>query len=616
MRRLGLVALVGAALAVRVWLAVVLWEPGWSALTWDDFSRVAYARTWAGDPSVVPDLIWLPLPIWVYGTVFRIAGSWFIANPMLLAALFNTVLMFVVAAVSAWTARRLFASNVAAVAAGLAVLYAPWGVWLSLSGLSEPMYFVTVAVAMAGTVGWLQQRRRSLLVVAAVAIAAGAACRYEGWMMMGAWAVVLGWRELRTHRHDPTPGVHPLWIIAAPALVPISWALLNQARTGNPLYFAEESARIFLNAFGPLYGVVSRLIYYPASLLRAAPLIIPIAAVVVLLRRRDPMLLAVAAIPALAFGVLWGSSLVSPAVGAFNERYLFAFAVAVTPIAAGLPIVAAAAGAGRRMAPVALSVFVGVAVIWAASRYPHTPEEWTVAPDLLTVAAALGKDADPADPLTVVVGEGMENDVTALVIRNGGALHVVVAGSSADPTRLAPGEILLERIPARIAANQAEPAARIGRYALYGMAAPEVPPCPGCTGWTHRDETGAVSQVITGGYVPLEFLGNDPVPGAETTVWIDVMAPGATAVLEVRSLYGHGFNPGRLDLQVRRDGELILQRDIAEHSRWITVDIPLPADQAAVRIEVAVVARPGIETGWGWGRASTVLIRSLTVTDR
>ncbi|HEX5630160.1 MAG TPA: hypothetical protein VFY15_00735, partial [Acidimicrobiia bacterium] len=129
------------------------------------------------------------------------------------------------------------------------------------------------------------------------------------------------------------------------------------------------------------------------------------------------------------------------------------------------------------------------------------------------------------------------------------------------------------------------------------------------TGWTHRDETGAESLVTSGGYVPLEFLGDDPPPGAETTVWVDVMAPGATAVLELRSLYGHGFNPGRLVLQVRRDGAVVWQRDFAEHSRWIKIDVPLPA-------EVAVVGRPGIEPGWGWGRVSTVLIRSLTVTDR
>ena len=608
-----MIALIGGLIALRVWLAVLLWEPGWSALTWDDFSRVAHARAWAADPTVVPDLVWLPLPIWLYGLVFRLTGSWFTDNPLLLAAVVNTTIMMAVAAVSAWTARRLFHSTGAGVAAGLAMLFAPWGVWLSLSGLSEPVYFLTVAAAMAATLRWLQERRPLWLGMAALAIAAGAASRYEGWVMLVSWAAVLAWRELRPPRPAPTPGIHPLWIIAAPGLVPIAWALVNLQRTGNPLFFAEESARIFLDAYGALYGLVTRAFYYPTSLLRAAPAIILIAVLVVVAKRRDRTVVTIALVPGLAFALLWASSLISPAVGAFNERYLFAFAVAVVPIAGGLLALPTVPAPRRAVAGVTAGVVGAVAL--AAFRLPHVPEEWTAAPDLLALTEALGEVADPDDPLTVIVGEGMQSDVVMLEIRNGDALHVVVPGSPTDPASLGPGEILLERLPQRLDAIGAPATTQVGRYAVYGETSAALAACPGCTGWTYRSETGSEQAIDAGGYVPLEFVGDDPAPGSEAVVWIDLASPGATAVLELRSLYGHGFNPGRLELQVRSDGVVVFRRDIAEPSRWLTVHVSLPTGSDPVRLEVVVVAQPGIEIGWGWGRASTVLIRSLTVEE-
>ena len=53
--------------ATRAALAFLIWEPGYSALTWDDFSRVAISQGWAQNPYVIADLVWLPLPTWING---------------------------------------------------------------------------------------------------------------------------------------------------------------------------------------------------------------------------------------------------------------------------------------------------------------------------------------------------------------------------------------------------------------------------------------------------------------------------------------------------------------------------------------------------------------------
>jgi len=86
------VVLAVAAAVLTAWalLAWALWRPGWSALTWDDFVRVAFAQRWAAKPFM-PSGIWLPLQTWVYGTAFALTGDRFADNPMLLAAVLNSL---------------------------------------------------------------------------------------------------------------------------------------------------------------------------------------------------------------------------------------------------------------------------------------------------------------------------------------------------------------------------------------------------------------------------------------------------------------------------------------------------------------------------------------------
>lgn len=611
------IAAVVVLLVARMWLAIVLWEPGWSALTWDDFSRVEQAQAWAADPRFAPDLLWLPLPYWVYGSAFGMVGERFPDNPMLLVALLNTGLMVMTAAVCGWSARRLFGSRLGGLVAFAAMLFAPWGVWLSLSGLAEPLYCLAVAGAVAATIRWLQDGSRSWLALAAGSIAASAACRYEGWALAAAWMLVVAWTEWR--RPDASwraKAVNSI-VIASPGLVPAAWMLINLSRAGDPLFFARTSGRIFLAAFGPLYGFVARALYYPRSLLGAAPLLLVGAGLALIAWRRDRVVVAITAVVGIGFVGLWMTSIASPAVGAFNERYLFAFAVAVAPLVGGLPAIAASAARRHRsLGVVALTIAVAVGAL-GVIRLAHRPVEWTVAPDLLTLVDELGAISSPEAPRTVLVGAGMENDLATLGIRNGSSIDVVIAPTSAaiDPDSIDPGVLLVERLPTRIAAIATAPQMTVGRYAVYGTEGPSTTPCPGCAGWTLRTENGVLRPIPAGPFVPLEFDGDDPDAGQEVIAWVDISRTGETrrAVLELRSLYGHGFNPERLELLVRVDDTVVFRRDLAEPSRWLAVGFPIDPGTGVVRVEVVVRALPGIETGWKWGRSSTVLIRSLVV---
>ena len=604
----------------RVALAVLAWEPGWSALSWDDFTRVAIAREWAAAPQLVPDLVWLPLPTWVNGAVFKGFGGLFRDNPMLLTAIVNTIALLGTAAIVGWSAYRLFRSRAGSLLALVAVLFSPWGLFTSLSGLGEPIYYLIVAASVATTLAWLRTRRLGSLAIAAACVTAATAARYEGWWLMAAWATVLAFVEVGL----PGPGfahrVRASWrsltLLTAPGLVPLGWILLNWHRTGDPLFFVRESARYFSIAFGAGGGVVSRATYHPLALVRTAPLLLAAIAVVAVVRRRDRVVQLLIAIVALPFGALWVSAVLVSPVGAFNERFLFAFAIALAPLLGGLPgVVSGIAPRRRRVIGTAAAL---IAITLTGIRMTEGQIEWTHAPDLLTLTETLGRIGDPAHPLTVVIGPGLEGDAMALAIRNGEAVRVVdgsgltTAGPALDDSTL-----WIERLPERVTAIAATPTATVGRYAVYGSVVVPTEPCTGCEGWTLTNEDGGEHVIAPGPYVALEFSGDDPAPGTEASVWTSVRrnSQPRTAKLELRSLYGHGFNAGRMQMQVRVDGVVVLQRDIAARSRWLTVEIPIPAGEGSTQVEVAVVALPGIESGWAWGRASTVFIRSFEVSD-
>lgn len=602
---------------VRVWLAVVMWEPGWSALTWDDFTRVQLARQWAAEPQFAPggDLVWLPGPTWVNGLAFMAVGGGLHTNPMLLTAILNTVAALAAAAVLGWSALRLWDSPTGGLITFAAVLFAPWGVFTSLSGLGEPVYYLAVAGVSAATLAWVRTSSLPSLAAAAGCVGAAAACRYEGWVLAGSWAIVVAFLEWGPpHRwgHRSRPALRRLAVIATAAVVPLVWIGYNLVRTGDPFFFVAETARYFTSAYGTIQGLQARITYYPVALLRAAPLLLTGAIAVIVLHRGRRSVRALGGIIGLQFAILYASSLVSPVVGAFNERFLFAVALALTPLLGGLAVSLPRLTGPRRIvvATVAATAVIGL----TAARIGDRPVEWSHAPDLLTLAAVLGDAAGQETPVSVTLGPGLANDVMPLAVRNGDDLAVDFEPGM-PLTGPEPAVTWIERLPARIAAIDRTPTATIGRFAVYTDLELEVPTCPGCEGWTLRTETGELRPVLPGPFVPLEFDGDDPIAGQEALVWVEIprTAESRRAVLELRSLYGHGFNPGRLELLVRVDDTLVLRRDLAEPSRWLTVGIPIDPGTGVVRVEVVVRALPGIETGWMWGRASTVLIRSLVV---
>ncbi|MFV2001021.1 MAG: hypothetical protein ACC654_11725 [Acidimicrobiia bacterium] len=606
------------AIVARLALGVATWQPGWSALTWDDFTRVAIAQEWAAEPYFVNGLVWLPLPVWITGSVYALAGRWFVASPMALMAILNSSAIMVAAAVSAWSAHRMFRDTVGTLTVFVLTLFAPWGYFLSLSGLAEPLYFVAVAVAVAGLVSWATSDRDGSLAIGAVGVAAAAAMRYEGWWLVAAWALVIGVDSLlllrsRSFTDMMKTRLRTMIVAVAPFGVPIAWMITNIVLEGSPVYFARESARYFANAYGSFERIRDRVFYYPAALLRAAPFLLAAEALAAVLRRKRRPVLLVVGLFASQFVLFYVASSASGAIGAFPERFLFAYALGLSPLVAGLPDALKRALPRRLLAPVVL-VLVLVGVVVTVARLQDRPEEWTHAPDLLALNEQIGS-ATRAGPIGVVVGLGMDTDAVPMSVQNGNRVRVFIADGL--PGTRSDVDVWVERNPTRIIDSglDAEPA--IGRFRLSGPRAVELqePACDGCDDWIWVDEAGTERAMGGGRYLGFEFVTDDPLPGERTgAVKVFSRAPSPQrGTVDLRWLYGHGFNRGRMIVVVALDGEPVFEADVGDPSRWTEVEFDVPAGEGTSELRIEVVALDGIESGWAWGRASTVLVRGFTV---
>jgi hypothetical protein len=403
-------------------------------------------------------------------------------------------------------------------------------------------------------------------------------------------------------------------VVAIPMLAPLGWIALNFQRTGDPLFFVRASRAHFDSAYGGAAGIVHRLVDLPLGLWQAAALVLIAIGFSAAVHRNNPIVRALVAIVGTAWLLLYLSSVFSP-VHSARERFLFAFAVALAPLLAGLP--EATRRPTRRTRTVAIVGATVLAVVIATVGILDRPRLWAPPPDFLTLGDRFGVITSGDDPLRVVIGPGMLYEPVELAAWHGAGVRVTVDGDAGVPAAIPDGvDLWVERLPERIALHPDGAAAVIGTYAVFGPAAPLVAggPCAGCDDWTLRDELGTDSPVVPGPFVAVRFTSDDPPPGSEAVVYRDLVpaAGERSGSVELQWLYGtNGLNAGRVRVEVRVDGALIWSKDIGEPRRWVRIPFTVPA--AGARIEVAVVAQPGIEQGWEWGRASAVLIRRFQV---
>lgn len=626
----GIGVAVAGMIASRIALGAVLWRPGWSALSEDDFHRVAMAQTWAARPFLlIPEMIWLPLQAWVHGLALQLFGGAFTDNPMLLVALVNSAASVGTAALVGWSAGELFASARGGLLAFAVVLFAPWAVFTSLSGLSEPLYYLAVALAVWGLVGWGTGKRTWRLAIGSLGVAASCCARYEGWLLAACWLVIVAFGA--ADASEPTlQGLIRSWwtrrpelvLAALPLLVPVAIVAVTAVHRGTLLGFVAAQAQYTVAGAIEVRSELERWLYYPVPFVQSAPVLIPaLIALAVWSVRTTPAARLVVSLVSLHFLVFCVLTTASRAMGGFRERFLFAFVIGLAPLLGAVPPILDRLRQVRIrwiIAALLASISAGAAVHGLA----NPPDEYKPAADLLELQSALGATARARGrPLTVLVGPGVERDAIYLKIPNGGRLQIASARQHGlrDPVTLPDWvDIWVERLPARVASISVSAGRVVGRYHLYGPAAPEIP--EGATtlaGWGRRDQSGMRVPLAPTWPLVAEFTDDDPRPGA--TVSLDrTVARGhdpRPGSLRIRRTYGLGSYLGRIMAEVRVDERTVFRRDIGQRGGTETATFQIPSGVGDSVVAVVLTALPGIERGWGWGRASTTLVTEFRVDE-
>ena len=613
---LGKGTLVGATvMAIGFVLAsVLLWDPPWNSVVVDDFTRTLHAMRWAERPFwAEPGLMWLPGHSYFLGALISLAGN--SVQPLALSAAFNTALMAGVALLLAGIAWVAFRSRAGMLLVLAVVLVSPWTQKLALSGLAEPLYITGLTVGLFALARWLSNRSIGWLGVAAAGFSIGALVRFDAWAMWGVSFIVVLAILLRAPKLPFRRLVASVGVAALPAAVPAVWAAASWIRFGRPLAFFEIYSTVFLSGFGGGQTPMERLFFYPAALVRSDPFLAALVSIAVLTAWfRAPRYRPLVVIPVGGFGLLWAAAIVSGSIGFPPERFMhgvllgLAWTVGIAPTL--LP-----QHEGRPIARIALGVGLVAFVTISLVRWSDRPEEWTYSPDLLELSVALSRQGQH---LEVSIPRDLSNEDAPISVLGASRINVTTIGEDEVAGAIArqdPDRLVVDRFPERLHGLPA-PDRFVGRYGVFGAVAEQLDDfrseCGDCQGWQHIDEFGNATPTPAGSpLLALEFTGVEARQGDNARLTRQVTSERGPGSLELIPLYGRGFNMGRLTVEVRLGDLLIYQEDAAEPGGWRRIDIPLLGGRIAEELSIAVVASETVEPGWGWGRASDLLVRSV-----
>jgi hypothetical protein len=418
-------------LLVRGILAFWTRQQGFVEYNADGFSRVIRGYEWLQAPRWEVEL-WLPLHFWLYGSLFWVWDELFTASRAL-----NLLLGIAVIIGIYLIGQMLVDWRSGAIGAGLAAVF-PYEVWLSISGMSEPLYHALMVWTVVGLVHWWINDRRWALIGASLTLAAATAVRYEAWFFVTMFMLVLlAGAIVRRERRDALPHIAGAAIISIAFI--LVWVQQNWSVHGDPLAFARgtEEAKLAEDPGNMETTLLERLTYFPEIAFSTAPGIILLGAVgstVVLAfgwRRWWPVL-----------ALIWGQAMLMVGVtsmfasqGPGAERYLLSNTVLLC-----VPIAGALVYAIDRWGRSGLTIAAGCLIVLLASFLPDltSPPVHYPAADTREMAGAIKSHLHEQESNRVIVllppiPDERFNEGYALRVLSGDANRVEITD---EPSRL------------------------------------------------------------------------------------------------------------------------------------------------------------------------------------
>ncbi len=251
-------------LILKIIFQLIIIDSGYRWLSADDYTRTVKSYEWLQRPEISSG-VWLTPHFWILGFVMI-----FIKNLVLASNIVSTFFA-AVSMIYYYKLVELCFNRKIAFFSTLIFIFFPFQVWLSISGLPEPIFFCFISMGFYYFMKWRQEDKRndSTLIIAAVSFALANVFRYEGWFFTASFIILTAWSILRNRKLSKEL-VKDVLISCISTLTIIWWFLQNYIDHGNAMFFAEETTKIF-EQFNTA-GFLQRTIQYPTFIFYIAPL--------------------------------------------------------------------------------------------------------------------------------------------------------------------------------------------------------------------------------------------------------------------------------------------------------------------------------------------------------
>lgn len=318
-----LVFLVAMFPVVLVWWRYSLDTP-FFALSADDLQRTLHAWE-VTQGQIIPSDLWPPLQFWLEAVVLTIYPNLLVAPLVVnvtasMGALISLLLL----------GYTLGLRNSALFIQFLLIVSLPWYLWLSLSGLAEPIFFFCITLAYLGIAQWLIRDRQWGVWIAAISLLAAGMIRFDSWGYSAVFSVALCWYWWRAPRPQPHT-----WLIAAgvPWIFPAFWMGYHYTKYGDPFYFSAI-VRDYILSTQEIAPLTSRLLLQPQDLWAVAGVTLPIGLIGLWFLRHKKSVILLTLMALGAFAMLMISTLTHATASHNTARLIVIYALFLTPCAA------------------------------------------------------------------------------------------------------------------------------------------------------------------------------------------------------------------------------------------------------------------------------------------
>lgn len=251
-------------LIVKVIFQVLILESGYRWLSADDFTRTVKAYEWLQRPEISSG-VWLTPHFWILGFVMLFVKDLSLASNLLSTVSSGVCMVYYFLLIDICFNRRI------AFFSTLIFIFFPFQVWLSLSGLPEPIFFCFTTMGFYYFFKWRKygKNHNGTLIAAAVSFALSNVFRYEGWFFSAAFILLVA-RDFFPRRKLSPHLMRDIGISLISVTTILWWFIQNYFDHGNAMFFAEETTKIF-DQFNSA-GFLQRTVQYPTFIFYIAPL--------------------------------------------------------------------------------------------------------------------------------------------------------------------------------------------------------------------------------------------------------------------------------------------------------------------------------------------------------